>query len=380
MVDSDGLWLYRSIRGTSNLESLHQKLTKAFGHKRAGPQYSDNLLCHFRHRYNWRASERNRPFFPRVGHYNGLALDTINDLYEALFGMPKFPYWCQQGRFTTKSSLYGIVPLHRKENVNEGEDVSPVDGLTKSLNYLALRQESSVPYTPIKTKEEKTLYANLIARALRESKSMSATATFNTMEGWWQKHAHGTNKIYRKNPEHLAQYYKQWRKKKSRREAIKTAKADGITAALEYTPPVLNYPTVMAPTALPARQGAPVAADGNDFAETRFDLPEADDDESMRMEVDLTLADEEQLDENISILEERPDSPRPREFVTSRRGRGRGRVVPAAAPPARRARTCQVANCSNPTACPGRSNRGNCQSLPVADRTQRKRPKSSVPN
>jgi hypothetical protein len=40
MVDSDGLWLYRSIRGTSNLESLHQKLTEAFGHKRAGPQYS----------------------------------------------------------------------------------------------------------------------------------------------------------------------------------------------------------------------------------------------------------------------------------------------------------------------------------------------------
>jgi hypothetical protein len=109
-------------------------------------------------------------------------------------------------------------------------------------------------------------------------------------------------------------------------------------------------------------------------------MAEADDDESMRMEVDPTLADEEQLDENISILKERPDSPRPREFVTSCRGRGRGRVAPAAAPPARRVRTCQVANCSNPTACPGRSNRGNCQSSPEADRTQRKRPKSSVPN
>jgi hypothetical protein len=208
---------------------------------------------------------------------------------------------------------------------------------------------------------------------------MSATATFNTMEGWWHHHADGTNKIYRKNPEHLAQYYKQWRKKKSRREAIKTAKADGITAALEYTPPVLNCATVMAPTALRARQGAPVAADGNDFAETRFDLPEADDDESMRMEVDPTLADEEQLvDEDISVLEERPDSPRPRVlFVTSRRGRGR--VVPAAAPPARRGRTCQVANCSNPATCPGKSNRGGCLSVPEADRTQRKRPKSSVP-
>jgi hypothetical protein len=206
--------------------------------------------------------------------------------------------------------------------VNEGEDVSPVDGFTKSLKYLALRQESSVPYTPIKeTKEEKALYANIIARALRESKSMSATLTFDTMEGWWHQHAHGTNKIYRKNPEHLAQYYKQWRKKKSRREAIKTAKADRITAALEYTPTVLNCATVRAPTALPARQGAPMAADGNDFAETRFDLPEADDDESMGMEVDPTLADEEQLDEDISILEEGPDSPRPRVFVTSRRGR-----------------------------------------------------------
>jgi hypothetical protein len=44
----------------------------------------------------------------------------------------------------------------------------------KSLKYLSARQESSVPYTPIKTKEEKAL-TNIIARALRESKSMSAT-------------------------------------------------------------------------------------------------------------------------------------------------------------------------------------------------------------
>jgi hypothetical protein len=79
------------------------------------------------------------------------------------------------------------------------------------------------------------------------------------------------------------------------------------------------------------------------------------------------LADEEQLDEDISILEDRPDSPRPRIFVKSRRGRRR--VVPAAAPPARRGRTCQVADCSNPAACPGRSNRESRLNLPVAERT-----------
>jgi hypothetical protein len=43
--------------------------------------------------------------------------------------------------------------------------------------------------------------------------------------------------------------------KGSRREAIKTAKADRINA-LEYTPTALHCATVRAPTALPARQGA----------------------------------------------------------------------------------------------------------------------------
>jgi hypothetical protein len=45
IVDLDGLWLCRLSWGTSNLESLHQKLTKVFGHKRVGPQCSGN--CHF---------------------------------------------------------------------------------------------------------------------------------------------------------------------------------------------------------------------------------------------------------------------------------------------------------------------------------------------
>jgi hypothetical protein len=39
------------------------------------------------------------------------------------------------------------------------------------------------------------------------------------------------------------------------------------------------------------------------------------------MEVDPTLADEEQLDEDNSILEEGPTAPDLRVFVTSRRGR-----------------------------------------------------------
>ena len=56
LVDKDGLTLYRSIRGTSNLESLHQYLTTSFGHTVSGPYYSDSLLAIVRHQYNWMMS------------------------------------------------------------------------------------------------------------------------------------------------------------------------------------------------------------------------------------------------------------------------------------------------------------------------------------
>lgn len=80
MVDQDGLPLYRSLRGTSNLESLHQYLTTSFGHTMSGPWYSDSLLTVLRHFFNWRMSRKNRPNFPKINHYDGILLDRINRL------------------------------------------------------------------------------------------------------------------------------------------------------------------------------------------------------------------------------------------------------------------------------------------------------------
>lgn len=124
MVDKDGLWLFRSFRGTPLTESMHQNLSTSFGHTRAGPRYSDNLLARVRHGFNWRASERNRPHFPQVGHYNGRALDTINQLYETLFEVPKYPHWQHFNETTKQKLLYGIVPLDEGEN--ENDSVKPV--------------------------------------------------------------------------------------------------------------------------------------------------------------------------------------------------------------------------------------------------------------
>jgi hypothetical protein len=218
-----------------------------------------------------------------------------------------------------------------------------------------------VPYTSnIQTKEEKAAYANIIG-ALRESKSMSATSTFKAVGGWWHQHAHGTNRSIERTRASCA--ILQAVEKKSRREAIKTAKIKQITAGALITPP-LNCAD--GTTALPASLKA-LAAVGMDFAETRFDL-QADEDGAWN-EVDPTLADEEQFDGR--------RYPR-RRWTAPDLGSG--------------VQVADRSTCSCPTGevtlmsvrlfksatCPGRSNRGVIE-LPVArGKDPTKRPKSSV--
>ena len=67
MVDKDGLPLYRSLWGISNIESGHQTPSQGFGHNRAGVEYTDCLFAVIRHFASWCASEQNRPGFPKFG-------------------------------------------------------------------------------------------------------------------------------------------------------------------------------------------------------------------------------------------------------------------------------------------------------------------------
>ena len=110
-LDQKGLQLYRSIRGTSLVESFHELLTRSFGHTQAGPYYSDCLLTLVRHTHNWRASMRNRPGFPQLHHYDGEAIDIVNDLHEFCFAQVKYPNWigADKGRLSPDVSPYGIV-------------------------------------------------------------------------------------------------------------------------------------------------------------------------------------------------------------------------------------------------------------------------------
>jgi hypothetical protein len=147
----------------------------------------------------------------------------VNELYKELFGHPKFAHWVPYNDVAAiMKSAYGIVPLVTNSSDNNSSTwIDPALKLSVSLRYLALRQGMGIPYTPVKTKEEKALFTSLIKDALRNSLSMTASSTFEEMELAWKAFAKGNNNIYGKYAEHLAMHYKKWPKTQICRDAVK---------------------------------------------------------------------------------------------------------------------------------------------------------------
>ena len=114
MVDKDGLWIYRSMIGTSLLESMRQNLTKLFGNTMDGVLYSNCLMNLLRHHMNQKASERNRTDFPQACNYNGFLIDYVNDIYESIFGFTKYVNWELSTKYMLENLPYGIVPLDKE--------------------------------------------------------------------------------------------------------------------------------------------------------------------------------------------------------------------------------------------------------------------------
>lgn len=236
--DKHGLQLYRSVRGTSSLESLHRILSNNFGHTYAGPHYSDCLLALIRHNRNWRASIEHRPDFPKLRHYDGLAIDRINDLYVEIFGEPKYRNWVHTNDALPPSphvSLFGITPIISEYNKETQSHTAFIPG-RNGKDFLASRQGSNIAFLPVaNSKHENTLYAEFMQDALRTGSSLGRLRTFEDMAKKWNQRARGkVNNIYKKLPIHLVRHYKEWRKRKSRKEATNTPECNALLNALEH--------------------------------------------------------------------------------------------------------------------------------------------------
>ena len=239
MVDSDGLKLYRSVRGTSNLESLHQYLTTSFGHTVAGPMYSDELLTIVRHQYNWRMSLKNRPGFPCLTHYDGVLIDRINNLYEIIYGYAKYRDWVSFNENLPVESAYGIVSITKELTTNLTITDRDKTTLTKNnmLSYLGLRQDTVIPFLPIRGPKEKMLIHQKLNELTVREESMSNESVFYKLCIDWNTHCISVDdKIYPKLPYHLIRYIKTWRKNQNRKDAAVASGCDSLNKALEYVP------------------------------------------------------------------------------------------------------------------------------------------------
>ena len=331
LVDKDGLTLYRSIRGTSNLESLHQYLTTSFGHTIAGPWYSDVLLRVVRHFYNWRMSLKNRPHFPNLTHYNGLLIDLINTSYELIFGYSKYRDWSSFNENLPLQSVYGIVPVESRRSANIiklGEADKQKIKQSPMLEYLSKRQDSIVPFLPIRGVKERKLIHRKLNELIARDHSLENHSIYEMLsKNWNMNDVSIQNKIYPKLPCHFAKYVKAWQKNQDRRDAEIASGANHLARALEYVPESQEQPT-FEPTPLSQNPNPPQT----DQTTTTFEDTGHDDPPPMSMELICGVCGNE------PELRERPAK--------------------------KRTRMCRnVVNgetCPHPSTCRGKNNRDNC--------------------
>lgn len=236
MKDKDGLPLYRSLRGTSNLESFHQYLTTSFGHTSAGPRYSDCLLTVLRHFFNWRMSLRNRPNFPKIRHYHGLLIDRTNALYEEVFGHKKYDEWISFAECLPAASPFGVVPVSEEISsaITATEHDEKLIKANQNLSYLARRQKCPVPVLPVRGKDEYQKYHRHMQEALANNQDLNTFTAFR--ERWNASGISVQNKIFPKSEIHLCRHFKGWTKNRSSRDAEVSSGSHLLINTLQHVP------------------------------------------------------------------------------------------------------------------------------------------------
>lgn len=129
----------------------------------AGPQYIDHILTVIRHRHNVRASEQNRPNYPRLGHYDTHLIDLLQDQAHFLYKRPLFEWWATDKfyKLPVVEETFGVIPIVPKE---EYETITEEDlaGLTPSRKFIVQRMRTKVPHLQIMHKVEVQMYADSV--------------------------------------------------------------------------------------------------------------------------------------------------------------------------------------------------------------------------
>ncbi|ORY48047.1 hypothetical protein BCR33DRAFT_57531 [Rhizoclosmatium globosum] len=160
--DKNGLPLYATFRGTSDVESLHQLLEQIFSSMNCSIEFMDAAISQVRHVFNIRASERHRPGFPTLGHYEHLLIDQINEITQRIYGKPIHKWWTVRSFFSTSTESFGVVPF-LPESDWECVSEDAVKSYPRNYRYIAQRTKCLVPYLPVHTPEEWSLFSKNVS-------------------------------------------------------------------------------------------------------------------------------------------------------------------------------------------------------------------------
>lgn len=205
-VDKLGLPLYTCNRGTNDVENVHKQLTTVFGRWGYGIEMSNCLLMWFRHRFNHRASERKRLGFPRFGHYDTWLVDDLQNLVMKNRGVLLYPAWSNSSDYADTPERFGVIPIHsavlHEKLVERYEQLmskrKEPHEFTRNLAYVARKTEVPIPFVPVHSKEEISLFKSLVKPGEKFDADQLALD--------WMNHVDPDKNIYPKYPAYIRTY------------------------------------------------------------------------------------------------------------------------------------------------------------------------------
>lgn len=212
-IDRDGIPIYRSIRGTSIVESIHQKLISCFSAFDASPSFADAVLRCVRHRMNTRAGVRHcADYFS--GHYEQHYIEGIQQATLEIYGFPFHPSWKSSEDWINSKEKFGLVPGKHQEFVLES--IPPTIELkSKEQKYLCEQLAIKAPFLPVHTKAEQKLFTTC----------MSQNFNIHDILEQFARKCDGIN-IFPKIHSHIEKHLKSWKEYGKNMHLLQNSRAD----------------------------------------------------------------------------------------------------------------------------------------------------------
>ena len=132
------------------------------------------------------------------------------------------------------------MPANTELTSNLSVDNEDINDIAKNnmLRYVAKRQNSSVPFLPIRGEKECRLVHQKLNDILARGESLNNQTVFENLSTEWNTHhVSVSNKIYPKMPYHFSWYVKSWSKNQDRRDAEIASGSNRLYDALKKVVP-----------------------------------------------------------------------------------------------------------------------------------------------